>query len=192
MSTEETIAFFGAVVVWDAFCLQLLIIPFMRKRETLQRDYITSGILDAALSFIETTRLIPALAAIFVRIREAQDDRRRKLEEDELEEILQEIDYIPDLERAQGAMDENNKLKALFDSLQNSTGRIWGVGLLHVIIMLGLPVCQWMAGGYDLVALIGATILAIITFVGAICGVMLFQKQMRQFLDLLKQNRSVG
>ena len=142
MSTEETIAFFVAVVVWDAFCLQLLIIPFMRKRESLQRDYITSGILDAALSFIETTRLIPALAAIFVRIREAQDDRRRKLEEDELEEILQQIDYIPDLERAQGAMDENNKVKALFDSLQNSTGRIWGVGLVHVIMMLGLPVCH--------------------------------------------------
>ena len=97
MATEGLIAFFIPVIAWDAICLQLLIIPFIRKAETLQKDYLTDGVLDTALSFIETKKLIPALANMFVRIREAQGSRRIKVQEDEIQEVLQRIDYIRQL-----------------------------------------------------------------------------------------------
>lgn len=192
MATEGLIAFFIPVIAWDAICLQLLIIPFIRKAEALHKDYLTDGVLDTALSFIETKKLIPALANMFVRIREAQVDRRKTLEEDELQQILQQIDYIPDLKLAQEAMDQNNELKGLFDSLQNSTRRIWKLGLLHVIITLCIPASHWIPGGYDSVGMTTTIILAIITFLVAILAFRRFQEQMRQFLDLLKQNRQVG
>lgn len=192
MATEGLIAFFIPVIAWDAICLQLLIVPFIRKAETLQKDYLTDGVLDTALSFIETKKLIPALAHMFVRIREAQVDRRKTLEEDELQQILQQIDYIPDLKLAQEAMDQNNELKGLFNSLQNSTSRIWKLGVLHVIITLCIPASHLIPSGYDSFGMTTTIILAIITFLVAILAFRRFQEQMRQFLDLLKQNRQVG
>jgi len=192
MAAKELIAFFGAVIAWDAVCLQLLIIPFFRKAETLHKDYLTDGVLDAALSFIETKKLIPALANMFVRIREAQPDRRKTLGEDEIQQILQQIDYVPDLKHAQEAMDRNNELKGLFDLLQNSTRRIWKFGLLHVIIMLCIPASRLIPGGYDSIGMTTTVILAIITFLVAILAFLGFEEKMRQFLDLLKDNRQVG
>ena len=189
MTIENTFTFFGAVIAWDVMCLQLLIIPFLRKAETLQKDYITSGVLDAARSFVETKKLIPALAKMFVRIRDAQGDRRLRLGEDELQEILQQIDYIPNLELTQEAMEENNKLEGLFDSLQNATRYTWGLGLFHVIVMLCLPASQWMPVGYNLIAVITAVILAVISFMLAIYAFVKFDKKMKHFLELLKRNR---
>ena len=191
MGTEVLIAFFIAVIGWDAFCLQLLIIPFFRRAETLHKDYLTDGVLDTALSFIETKKLIPALANMFVRIREAQSDKRKTLGEDELQQILQQIDYIPDLKLAQEAMDRNNELKGLFDLLQNSTMRIWKFGVLHVIIMLCIPASHLIPGGYNWIGMTASVILGIITFFMSVLAFLGFDKQMRQFLDLLKQNRQV-
>lgn len=189
MPTSETIEFFIAVMAWDVFCLQLLIIPFLRKDEALHKDYITNGALGAARSSIEEKKLMPALAKMFVRIREAQVGRKLKLEEEEVQAILQEVDYVPYLDVAQEAMEESNALKGLFDSLQEAAERIWRFGLLHAIIMLCLPTSQWMPGGYDLIAMITAIIFAVITLVVAIFKLMLFKKQMRCFLGSLEQNR---
>lgn len=189
MTASETIAFFGAVVAWDAICLQLLIIPFLRKAENLQKDYITGGVLDAALSSIETKKLIPALGHIFVRIREAQVSRRLNLEEDELQEILQQIDYIPDLQLAQEAMGQNNRLTTLFNSLQDSTDRVWRLALIHAIFMLLVPASNCIAAGYSTVAMTTTIILAITTLLVAVRSFLGFEKEMKQFLDLLKRSR---
>ena len=189
MTTSETITFFGAVIAWDTICIQLLIIPFLRKAENLHKDYLTDGVLDAALSSIETKKLIPALANMFVRIREAQGDRRRTLGDEELQEILQQIDYIPDLQLAQEAMDQNNELKALFDSLQNSTGRVWRLALIHAIIMLFIPASNCIAAGYSTVAMTATIILAITTLLVAGRSFWGFEKEMKKFLDLLKRSR---
>jgi hypothetical protein len=189
MDTNDIITFFIAVIGWDAICLQFLIIPFLRRAETLQKDYITSGVLDATLSFIESKKLMPALAKMFVRIREAQCSRRLNLSEDELQEILQQIDYIPDLETAQKAMAQNNKLEALFTSLQKSSRSIWKFGLLHVVVTLSIPASQYIPLGYDLIVMITTIILAIVTFIVAVFLFRLYEKQMDNFLDLLKHNR---
>lgn len=189
MAAKDIITFFVAVIGWNALCLQFLIIPFLRRAETLHKDYITSGVLGAVWSFIENKKLMPALAKMFIRIREAQCSRRLNLTEDELQEILQQIDYIPDLEIAQKAMAQNNELKALFDSLQKSSRSIWKLGLLHVVITLCVPASQFIPSGYDLIAMITTIILAIITFLAAVYLLCLYQKQMSHFLDLLKHNR---
>jgi Flp pilus assembly protein TadB len=132
---------------------------------------------------------MPALAKMFIRIREAQCSRRLNLKEDELQEILQQIDYIPDLEIAQKSMAQNNELDALFASLQKSSGSIWKLGLLHVVVTLCIPASQYIPLGYDLVVMITTIILAVITFLVAVCLFCLYEKQMNNFLDLLKHNR---
>jgi hypothetical protein len=189
MDTNDIITLFIAVIAWDAICLQFLIIPFLRRSETLQKDYITSGVLGATLSFIENKKLMPALAKVFIRIREAQSSRRLNLIEDELQEILQQIDYIPDLEIAQKAMAQNSELETLFTSLQKSSRSIWKLGLLHVIVTLCIPASQYIPPGYDLVVMLTLIILAVLTFLVAVLLFSLYEKQMIIFLDLLKHNR---
>lgn len=192
MATKDIITFFVVVIAWDTICLQFLIIPFLGKAETLYKDYITSGVLGAAWSFIENTKLMPALAKMFIRIREAQCSRRLNLTEGELQEIIQQIDYIPDLEIIQEAMGQNNKLEELFNTLQRSSGRIWKIGLLHVVITLCIPASQCIPPGDGLVIMITTIILALITFLMAICLLCLYDKQKNKFLGLLKHNRGIG
>lgn len=126
---------------------------------------------------------------MFVRIREAQGDRRRTLGDEELQEILQQIDYVPDLQLAREALDQNNELTALFDSLQNWTGRIWKLGLLHAITVLCIPASNCISAYYKSVAMTTTIILAIVTFSVAVWSLLVFQKKMRQFLELLKHNK---
>ncbi len=192
MTSGEMIKFFIAVIAWDALWLQFLIIPFSRKAETLQKDYVATGDLDAALSFIETQKLIPALATMFAHTREAQADKRRGLSKEGIQQLLQEVDYIPDLKSAQEAMQQSSTLNGLFDSLQNSARHIWKWGLIHIILMLCIPTSHWIPAGYDLIGMVAAIILAFITFSMLIIVFFGFDKQMKQFLDLLKHNRQAG
>ncbi len=186
------ITFFLAVIAWDTLWLQILVVQFFRKAETLHKDYVTDGVLDSALSFVETKKLIPTLANIFVRARDAQSGRRRTIGSEELQEMLQEIDYIPDFKLAQTAMDESNELKALFDCLQYSARSVWKLGLVHIVIVFCIPLSHWIPQWCEVVGMKLSIILAVGTFCVAIKTFVGFQKQMDQFLDLLKKNREIG
>jgi len=50
----------AAAVAWDALWLQFVVIPFYRKNEQMYKDYIGNGVIDAAVSFIESQKLIPS------------------------------------------------------------------------------------------------------------------------------------
>lgn len=95
MTLIEAATTFGAVIAWDAIWVQVFVIPFINKREDLQKDYDQSGMLDATLSFIETTQVIPALARMFFRVCQGQEDRKHKLtDDDELQQILSRSESI--------------------------------------------------------------------------------------------------
>ena len=195
MTTGELITFYCAVTAWDAVCLQLFIIPFYKKAEMLHKDYITDGPLDAAISFIETKKLIPALSKIFVRAQEAQIDRRRTINEEDFQQLLQEVDYLPAFEEAQKAMDETNVLNSLFDSLQNSAGRLWKWGLLHIILVILIPTCCFIPNfekihcRLDKGSIMVIIIVAIIVLIAAIKNFCTFDNNLKKFLNLLKENR---
>ncbi len=195
MTTGELITFYCAVTAWDAVCLQLFIIPFYKKAEMLHKDYITDGALDAVISFIETQKLIPALSKIFVRAQEAQTDRRRTINEEDFQQLLQEVNYLPDLEEAQKAMNETNVLNSLFDSLQNSARRLWKWGLLHIILVILIPTCCFMPNfekihcRLDRVGIIVITTMAIMVLIATIKNFCAFDNNLKKFLNLLKENR---
>lgn len=180
------------IIAWDAVCLQLFVISFSRKPESLQKDYITGGVLDAALSYIETNKLIPTLASIFIRVREAQADRRRILTEDEVQQLLQQIDYIGDLGKAQEAMIEKSSIKSLFDSLQAAARQISTWGLLHIITTLAVPGSLCLPAKYGVPLLLGSSGFIILTLVIAFLQYVVFHRRMKVFLNLLKHNRQEG
>jgi hypothetical protein len=192
MVWEDIAKLTGMVIAWDAICLQLFILPFSRKAESLQKDYITDGVLDAALSYIDTQKLIPRITSIITRVRDAQSDKRRSLSKENVEELLQQIDYIEDLFDAQSAMGEKTSLNELFDSLQIGARQISRWGLLHLIATFAFPVAFWVPTQYTIGALVGTGALAIVTLTLAIVRFVVFHRRMNSFLLLLKQNRKEG
>jgi hypothetical protein len=192
VSWEDILKVYGPAVAWNAFCLQLFILPFFRKRESMLKDYVTDGVLDAAKSYIEANRLIPTLASLFMRVRDAQGDRRRSLSESQVQEILQQVDYIAELSNAQEALAESNRLDSLYESMEREATLIWLLGLMHVIGILFLTVGFWASGSIQLAILLSGGILASVTLVLAIGYFLVFGRKMNAFLQLIKKNRQAG
>ncbi len=90
------------------------------------------------LSAIEANRLIPALAEMFNRALEAKADRRTKIDKDAMEQLLQEVQFLPDLQAAQEAMFDISKLKASYSVLKGRAKWLWQWGLAHVLFTLGM------------------------------------------------------
>ena len=192
MVSETVVKLFSVAIAWDWLWVYLSAVPFFKKPETLYKDYISDGRLDTALSFIETHKLIPALVEMFTRARAAQPDRRKHLGKKELQQILQEVDYIPDLKRAQNAMNEIGTLERLFELLKKTPGGIWKWSLFHALMVLCIPISNWIPDGYEKTGMAIAILLALLSFfitIKRLCG---FHKNMTTFLELLQLNREKG
>jgi hypothetical protein len=109
-----------------------------------------------------------------------------------VEQLLQQIDYIGDLGKAQEAMVEMSSIKSLFDSLQTCARQISTWGLLHVVTTLALPVSLCLHARHSLPVLVGSSGFIIVTLVLAFVHYVSFHRRMKVFLNLLKHNRQEG
>jgi len=126
----------GSGIAWAVAWIQVLVLQFYGKSEKLHQDYHASGRLNQALSSIEADRLIPALARMFQRALDARDDRR---ERPDIETLLNAVDFLPDLAKAQGAMAEIERIGARYADLKRLAGWVWKWGILHVLLSPALP-----------------------------------------------------
>ena len=175
-----------AAIAWATICLQFVVIPFSRKAEKLHHDYLAGGVLDAALSFIETQRLIPALASLFERALAAQGDKRRKIR---MAELLGEVDFLPDLEIAQQAMAQKALLEELLVVLQQKARRLWKWGLCHVLLA---PLFAWawsLPARFMWPSVAASSILVALSLWAAVRGIVSYEKTEGQFLEKLRENR---
>jgi hypothetical protein len=122
----------GAVIAWDAVWTQIAILQFINVEERLHKDYIESGSLDAAHSFIESQKLIPSLAEMF----EAAQANNRPRSKIPIAVLLQSVDCIPYLERAEAAVREKKEIDDSLTVLGCSAGRLWKIGLAHVLLTI--------------------------------------------------------
>ena len=183
MTTLEKIALYGIIIAWDTLWLQLIVIQFFSKREKLHLEYVESGVKDVALSYIESQRLIPILAEMFERAHSQQEDQRKKIV---MEELLQSVDFISHLERAEAAMQDKKAIEDAFDFLQNCADRIWIIGLAHVLLMVLVP---WALDGQLAVLKLLLLLLAALSFVAMIWDLVRLSLSRRTFLNQLQSNR---
>lgn len=189
MSLGEAAAILVPIVAWDALWIQILVIPFFSKGEDLHKDYDQSGALDAAISCVETKKIIPMLARMFCRVQQCQGGRPRKLTEEDVQELLNQVDYNDDLSDASEAMREANSMRAMLSSLQRNSDRIWKSGLCHILAVLAIPAVYRMPGMYGIAGILGAIAIAIGTLVIAIILVLRFHSRRADFLRLLQRNK---
>lgn len=119
----------AVIIPWLVLWSTLIVIPFYSKGEDLHKDYF-GGELNAAQAAIESNRVIPALGRMFERASNQRVDHRTRIV---IEELLQGIDFAPDLNEALDAMSAITSLKAQYELLHTKAGRLWKWGAGHLI-----------------------------------------------------------
>ena len=138
ITTSVSIA--SITLLWVAASVNLFVIPFYSKCESLHKDYATNGKLASAEASIESKQIIPALARMFILATDQRSDKRKRLEQQELEGLLHAAEFAADLELAQTGMSEIESIKGHYNRLRSSSKRTWSTALIHVAFSLSLPV----------------------------------------------------
>ena len=190
--TKDILKLFGLALPWAVVIIQLLVLPFYQKGEKLHKDYSASGAINSAIAAIESDQLISSLARMFKMATDQQEDKRRR-PENEIEELLQSVRFLPDLQKARDAMSLMDGVQQQYMRLKLSASRLWRTGLTHAIASLMLPTIhaflvplderwEWLFWGMIAVWLISLTM--------AVWGFVRFHAQIEQFNALL-ENHSV-
>ena len=125
----------AAAIPWCLLWVNLVVIPFFGKGEKLHQDYEEKGNLDAAFAAIESNAFIPTLARRFQR-RNAQDDKRSRIE---MESLLQAVDFLPDLERLEVALQSKRVIKDCYALRSSLASQLWKIGLFHSMFTILIP-----------------------------------------------------
>lgn len=136
---DVPVGYFLASLAWAGLGVHFIAIPFYSRPEQLFKDLVDSGARDLALTNIETSRLIPALAGLFEDAERARDVRRTRGDSVEYKDLLQEFDYQPALKAAQDAVNAQRDIEQNYDSLCNIASRLWKLAFVHAICIVGIP-----------------------------------------------------
>ena len=136
---RETLPLLAASLTWAIIWIQLVIIPFYNKGELLHKDYWASGRINSTLAAIEADQLIPSLARMFSLAAARQTDKRKRPEK-EMEDLLQSVEFLPELGIAQDASITMDGIRQQYRRLRLLASRLWKTGLVHTIISPAIPV----------------------------------------------------
>jgi hypothetical protein len=197
MTWEEILKVTAPALVWAVACVNVVVLPFFNKREALYRDYEVSGDLDAALSAIESGRLVDALGGMFDDLVEKQEDRRRKVN---IRHLLQSKGFLPGFKLAEEAYQQMEEIRQTYQALK-SAANVWRCGVLHTLITILVPLtcldfAQMGAWGWietgNLLTVLGCAWLVTIALV--VRGFFRFHSLMSRFLEHLASAKeaSVG
>lgn len=132
---------FGLGISWTLLVVNVVILPFYSKSESLHKDYWASGKINSTIAAIEARLLIPTLAKMFNLAADNQSDKRKRIAE-EMEDLLQGVQFIPHLQAAQSAMSQMDLIRFRYEDLKQTSARLWKSGLLHVVFTLCLPAIE--------------------------------------------------
>jgi hypothetical protein len=135
VTVEEAIKVAAPALTWAVAWLNLVVLPFFRKREALYKDYHNSGAIAAALSAIESRRLVEALAGMFEGVLDKQEDKRKKVN---IRDLLQSTDFLPDFRRAEEAYRDIGDIERTYKSLKD-TADLWRWGAAHALASALVP-----------------------------------------------------
>jgi len=194
MGIHEVILWFGPAFAWVTLWTQFATLRFFDKSESLFKDLVGSGAIDLAVSNIEASKLIPALAELCDAVAtERQTKQRVDPGVINTEDILAEVDFLQYLGKAESALKEKEGIEEGLRSLQKISSGLWKVALLHSFAVILLPTSFFITIG--LVKVILASIfgvLAFSSFCWLIYGTTRYQKTRDALLATLSANRSAS
>jgi hypothetical protein len=104
---QDVILGVAPALAWSGIWIQFVTVRFFDKPEVIFKDWVTSGAKDLAISNIESSKLVPALADLCdsvaaLRAEKTADELRWLSTAD----VLTEVDFLAHLERAESALRE--------------------------------------------------------------------------------------
>ena len=181
-----------AGLAWATLWVNVAVLPFYKKRESLYKDYESSGEIDAALSAVESKKLIPALARMFDGIMDRREDKRRAYN---FADLLQLVDFLPDFRGAEEAYREMSELKFSYEKLKKCSD-LWRWALAHAILSALIPISQldlskvidwqWIVAQYIVPVL---AVLWLVTLCVMVWYLIRFKSLMNGFLEKLASTK---
>jgi hypothetical protein len=184
LPTPDFLPLAGAVA-WAAVWGNVVVIPFFQKREKLHQEYWANGTIDAALSFVESEKIIPIIADMVDKAKENTPAKRKS----DTVQLLQSVRFLPDLEKLDVEMAKLKSLKDQFACLEVISTKVWKKGIAHIVFTLALPLANQSPKFLEWI-LAGVGVFWAGTFVLMLAGLFSFHKKMNTFLETLKANRA--
>lgn len=190
----DMIVGFAPALAWSGIWIQFVTVRFFDKPEVIFKDWVTSGAKDVAISNIDSSKLIPALADLCDSVAEVRAEKPP----DELTwlstaDILTEVDFLDHIGRAESALREKERIEHLLKRLQGTSALLWKLSLVHCLSVVLIPtslLIPYPTWRLVLVVLMG--ILALATLIVLIIRIVSFQGMRDEFLTSLADNRKVA
>lgn len=178
-------------VGWAALVAQLVISRYIGMPDKLYERFIQSNEKAVVESNIEANEVIPAIGGLVTRVTEAVELRRAQGQgEFSIQEVLQDLEFRPDVETAISAMGKIANIDATYDKLSRSCTLIWVLGAVHVACVLtsaGTLVYKATLSTHP--AFQGAVSLAFVTLLMTFFLIVNFELKHRDLLSLFKTHR---
>lgn len=124
-------------VAWATIVIQVTVVPYWNKHNDIYKDFHASGALSLARSGIESNKVIPRLAGMF---RRAINTKSQDSSSEEIAELLQQIDFIDDLDALESAIRELTEIRCIPQELKIKANRIGTFGIFHSVFSLVFPI----------------------------------------------------
>ena len=142
-----------AALGWSTLVTNIAILPFYSAREKWHKDYVESGAMAQAAASIDSKKMLPSLAEIVDLV---IAERGRTKSKDDTAVLLQNVDFLPSLEKVEAATTEKSQLDRNLHAIEFTAKRLWRCGLVHV----GATVAVWavvVIGNVDIPKRSGST-----------------------------------
>lgn len=142
MNVDSPFIYLNAAIGWCG----LLITPFVIFRYVgMPRSFyelVSKGDVNVAAVHIEDHELIPAIVALIEMVVKARDAKVADGQEVTYQEILDEVDFRPVMDRVQQAQTRVRDIEVSVRTLMDSCKPIWLIGIFHVITVVAAALDQ--------------------------------------------------
>lgn len=105
-------------------------------------EFQSKGDVSVAATHIEDSELIPAIVALIEMVVTARDQKVADGHAVSFQEILDEVDFRPAMERAQKAQTKLRDIEVAVTTLMDSCKPIWIIGIFHVLTVVASALDQ--------------------------------------------------
>lgn len=136
MTPETPYPILLAAIAWSALIVSFVVVRYMNMPDKLY-ELVSKGDVNVVAGHIEEAEVMPAIVTLIRKVLVARDAKTAQGVTVVYEEILEEVDFRPDLDAAQKALGKIGEIHSSIDRLTDYSGPIWQLGLFHLFVVLG-------------------------------------------------------
>jgi hypothetical protein len=146
---------------------------------------------DLVVSNVMSNEVMPSIVELIEKVVAAREEKKANNITVVYEEILEEVDFRPQLEAAQKSLAKITEIHATIDRLADYSTPIWQIGVVHLMIVVGVAVDYLFAPDAWRVQVLWVLITAgALTLVLMLGLVVRFERRHRHLFRHLRINRA--